>query len=126
MAWASAIAMGPALGAVAACLHAVRANSSVARTVAFMLSDRHVGAARGDEVLRRACSTEQARAELRLLMAGTSARAIGPALGAVAAPVHAVRAKTNVARVAAGGVSVSIGNGHREATSVLLVLYFSD
>ena len=91
-----------------------------------MLSDRRVDAARGDEVLRRACSTEQPRAELRLLMAGASARAIVPALGAAAAAVHAGRAKTNVARVAAGGASVSIGNGQREATSVLLVLYFVD
>ena len=51
-------------------------------------------------------------------MAGVSARAIAPALGAVAAPLHAGSAKTNVARVAAGGASVSIGNGHREATRV--------
>ena len=58
MAGGLAKAIVPTLAAAATPLHAVRANSSVARTVAFMLSDRRVGAARGDEVLRRACSKE--------------------------------------------------------------------
>ena len=98
MAWASATATLLTLAAAPARLHAVGTKTSVARTVAFMLSDRRVAAARGDEVLRRACSTEQPRAELRLLMAGASAGAIAPALGAAAAAVHAGRAKTNVAR----------------------------
>ena len=41
------------------------------------------------------------RAHLRLLMAGTSARAMGPALGAVPSHLHAVGAKTSVARTVA-------------------------
>ena len=61
----------------------------------------------------RACSTEQPRAEPSLPMAGALAAAIVPTVAAVVAPVHAVRANSNVARVRADEPSESIGNGHR-------------
>ena len=58
-------------------------------------------------------SKEQPRSELSLLMAGALATAIVPTVAAVVAPVHAVRANSNVARVRADEPSESIGNGHR-------------
>ena len=78
-----------------------------------MLCGRLAVAAGSDEVLHGACSTEQPRVKLRLLMAGASPEAMVPTVAAVVAPAHAARANSNVVRVRADEPSESIGNGHR-------------